>query len=391
MGFIDIESLLDAHGAMLLALARRYSANPADAEDAFQNAVEKLLSRKPKDAGHLGAWMATVVRNEALMIRRKRGIRSHADIFDPANESPDTARTPEESLLAEEHTGFELEALKRLHPDQLRCIVLRADGLGYPDIARLTGFSQAKVQRSIWLARKQFRAQVSRSEQGRECVRIEPMLSAFVDGALVDAQRSDIELHLRGCLACRATVREYRRAPADIAALLPIGGVAATGERHFDGLARVLENFAAWVNERAAVVMGSSHGTELAFVKKAALVTAAAASVTAGGVAVERALEPADVRDRSAQRVILDERGIANRDDPSAGRARSDSRGSRRARSADKAPRASAAEVVGAPASEEASSGTAQRQVTPEPNPVDAVPLDNAPVDDGGTDEELFE
>ncbi len=70
---IDIEGLIEEFGALMLATARRWSANDQDAEDAFQRAVEKALRRSPDGSGdEVRAWLRTTVKNEALAIVRQR-------------------------------------------------------------------------------------------------------------------------------------------------------------------------------------------------------------------------------------------------------------------------------------------------------------------------------
>lgn len=293
-GDVDVDALLEAHGESILRVARRYSESAADAEDAFQRAMEKLLTKAPPDRSGLAAWLSTVVRNEALMIRRGRKSFAQARFEDAADQVVDDARTPEESTIASELVGRQREALKRLKPDQLRCMLLRADGMSQNEIVGLTGFSVAKVQRSLWEGRRAFQAQVERVESGRECARIAPMLSAYADDAITESGRRDVGLHLEGCLACRAVLRDFRSAPSDIAAFFPVGTLLATRERVPSWSANALENAQAWFGERAFGLVQAIQGAEYAFAKKAVIVSAATASLVVGGVGVERIAGPAD-------------------------------------------------------------------------------------------------
>ncbi|MBJ7347193.1 MAG: sigma-70 family RNA polymerase sigma factor, partial [Thermoleophilaceae bacterium] len=69
---IDVDGFVERHGGQLIATARRYSGNSVDAEDAYQRALEKLLTKAPSvdSEEELIAWMCVVTRNEALMIQR---------------------------------------------------------------------------------------------------------------------------------------------------------------------------------------------------------------------------------------------------------------------------------------------------------------------------------
>src|SRR6476619_143238 len=66
--------LLSRHSAGLLATARRYSATPEDAEDAYQRGVEILLTKAPTTTeADLLPWLRTVVKHEAFAVRKSTG------------------------------------------------------------------------------------------------------------------------------------------------------------------------------------------------------------------------------------------------------------------------------------------------------------------------------
>src|SRR3954465_15672315 len=65
--------VLSTHEAALRRTARRFSLCADDADDAFQRAVEILLTKAPPiDGNVLTAWMQVVTRREALALRRTR-------------------------------------------------------------------------------------------------------------------------------------------------------------------------------------------------------------------------------------------------------------------------------------------------------------------------------
>src|SRR3954467_1749728 len=66
--------LLSRHSAGLLATARKYSASPQDAEDAYQRGVEILLTKAPTTReDELLPWLKTVVKHEAHAVRKSSG------------------------------------------------------------------------------------------------------------------------------------------------------------------------------------------------------------------------------------------------------------------------------------------------------------------------------
>jgi anti-sigma factor RsiW len=56
---------------------------------------------------------------------------------------------------------------------------------------------------------------------GIECAKLAPLLSALADGEASAEQVARLRPHMKTCLACRATLREFRAAPARVAAAAP--------------------------------------------------------------------------------------------------------------------------------------------------------------------------
>ena len=213
--------LIRRHGSQVMGTARRYSATREDAEDAYQRAVEILLTRAPStNTDELVPWLKTVVKHEAFALRRQRarqGVPSQADALEPlAGASPGPAELAERR----ERLRVGAEALRRLKPQEVRALTLKAQGLSYQEICAATGWTYTKVNRCLSEGRRRFLARVAGIEAGDECERLAPLLSAFADGELGSEDLTALRAHVTGCLACRARLREYRRAPARAAALL---------------------------------------------------------------------------------------------------------------------------------------------------------------------------
>lgn len=281
------------HGAAVLRVARSYSRSVTDAEDAYQRAFEVLLTKPPRltEGDDPLPWLLTVARNEALMIRRKQKQTAEVAYEDVVGDWADILDTPADRVVELEDVRRKREALLRINPDQARCLLLRADGLSYNEIADETGFSYAKVHNALTEGRRVYRGLLDRMDAGAECRRLEPLLSKLVDDELAAAERSDVELHLGNCGTCRAVVRDYGEAPREIASLFPVGAAAGG----FAGsLADAWGNAAAWVNERLLTHMPATPAAEIAFGKKLALATVAAGTIVAGGVGAQYAISGSD-------------------------------------------------------------------------------------------------
>jgi RNA polymerase sigma factor (sigma-70 family) len=219
------------HEAALQRTARRYSLCAEDAEDAFQRALEILLLKAPAgEARELVRWMHTVIKHEALAIRRTRERQLGAPPPSiPVGEDgdwvaliPAPTAGPEERAERREAIARSREALKTLKPAELRTLTLLAEGFSYAEIGEMTGFSPTKINRCLAEGRERFRRFLSRSEDGTRCAELRPLLSAFCDGEAAPDAASAVREHLRACAHCRAAMRAYRAAPRAAAALAPI-------------------------------------------------------------------------------------------------------------------------------------------------------------------------
>lgn len=220
--------MLAREEAELRRTARRFSLCAEDAEDAFQRALEILLVKAPSDRPHeLIRWTKTVVKHEALAIRRNRerllgpARAAGREADDPIARIPAGGDGPDERLERLEDVARSREALRALKPAELRSLTLLAAGYSYAEIGEITGFSATKVNRSLAEGRERFRRLLSLSEDGSRCAELGPLLSAYCDGEASREDEGVVQEHLRACAGCRATMRAYRATPAAVAALAP--------------------------------------------------------------------------------------------------------------------------------------------------------------------------
>ena len=233
--------LVRNHRNLLLASARRVSLCPDDAEDAMQRGLEILLTKAPTtDPRHLLPWARTVIRNEALAIRKARertmarpgGVRadSSRDGGEPdwVEAIPSAGRATEDEVEGRERVARSREALALLKPQELKALTQLASGMSYAEIQVANGWTRTKVNRCLAEGREKLRSVVRQSEAGERCRLIEPLVSAAADGELEPEATGAVRNHLAVCGRCRAMLREYRRIPAAVAAAGPL---FAAGDR----------------------------------------------------------------------------------------------------------------------------------------------------------------
>ncbi|MGC1165396.1 MAG: sigma-70 family RNA polymerase sigma factor, partial [Solirubrobacterales bacterium] len=202
------------HEDALRRTARRYSLCADDADDALQRALEILLLKAPSDdPRELIRWTQTVVKHEALAVKRGRErILSGpaATVPEPGREDwvamiPASSDGPPERAERSEAIARSREALQTLKPQELRALTLLAEGYSYKEIGEITGFSQTKINRCLAEGREKFRSVLSRSRDGSRCEEMLPLLSAFCDGEAGREEAAALREHLRACANCRGT------------------------------------------------------------------------------------------------------------------------------------------------------------------------------------------
>jgi RNA polymerase sigma factor (sigma-70 family) len=254
---------------ILRRTAHRFSLCADDVDDALQRGLEILLRKAPTDdPRELIKWMQTVVKHEALAIRRER-----ERILAAPSERPATGATervdhlparsdgPAERAERREAVARSREALQALKPQELRALTLLAEGYSYVEIGEITGYSPTKINRCLAEGRERYRNLVARSEDGRRCAELQPLLSAFCDGEAKPEEVAQVREHLRACAHCRSTLRTYRAAPAAAAALAPALPLdRSLWERAHEALSGLAARFGDGASEPATQLAGGSAG-----------------------------------------------------------------------------------------------------------------------------------
>jgi RNA polymerase sigma factor (sigma-70 family) len=301
--FAAAVDLIAGGGSNFKATARRYSICAADAEDAYQRGLEILITKAPTtERAELKPWLHTVIKHEALALRRQR-----ERLLDPDASAPASAALspgPDEGVGERERARHTEEALRQLKQSELHCLLLKALGYSYDEIALRTGFSWTKVNRSLTEGRRRFFDRFAQIQSGEHCERFRPLLSAASDGEVrrprdenaTPAQEHELKEHLERCHSCRAVLRGYRSVPGRLAQLLPPAAVLPALER--GGLwSRLHDAIVGGAGDRTAALgvklqqAGELVTTQKAATQKAVAVVASSAAIAGGAAVQEHALD----------------------------------------------------------------------------------------------------
>jgi RNA polymerase sigma-70 factor (ECF subfamily) len=176
-------TLILPYAAGLYRGALRFTRNPADAEDARQDALLKVIRGLEQFAGagkrdekgdDLHAWVSRIGANASIDIIRKRRDGRMLSLEEPTGIGEETVGSgiaacnanPEESFARLEIRRQVANSIKRLSPEMRRVCLLR-DVLGYStqEAAERLGISSLTVRLRLFRARRRLREQLSHALQ----------------------------------------------------------------------------------------------------------------------------------------------------------------------------------------------------------------------------------
>lgn len=246
--------------------------NSADAQDALQNTMVKVLRALPGEKREikLKPWLYRIARNESVETLRRR--RDSAELHP---ELPGEAGIAER-METRERLRTLLGDLDQLPERQRAALVMRElSGLDFDQIAATFGSSPAVARQTLYEARLGLR----QLEEGREmsCAEVMKALSD-ADGRVT--RRRDIRAHLRNCPDCRAFREEIAGRRENLAAIAPLPVAASAGLLH--SLLGAKASGAMGGGVAGAVGAGAGKVAATSAIVKSAVAVAVVAAVGAG-------------------------------------------------------------------------------------------------------------
>ena len=150
----EVVSLFDQLRDRLLRYVISFGLPVQDGEDVVQEVFLALFQhlRQGRSRRNLRAWTFRVAHNQAL----KRRSRERSGSQQPADEGaawadlvPDTNPNPEEQVASGQSRQRVLAVVSALPEQDRRCLILRAEGLRYREIAEILDISLGAVSLSL--------------------------------------------------------------------------------------------------------------------------------------------------------------------------------------------------------------------------------------------------
>ena len=142
--------LFDELRDSLFRYLRWLGSSPEEADDAIQETFLRLYRHLLAEGAreNLRSWVFRVAGN-LIRDQRKSYQRRHLEPLESLNQPRDSwadpGKGPEARVLAEESHRRLRDAIRRLPPDQQRCLALRSEGFRYREIAEILGVGVSTV------------------------------------------------------------------------------------------------------------------------------------------------------------------------------------------------------------------------------------------------------
>ena len=289
------EQLYTSYEGRLYGFCHRVTGNPHDAADIVQETFVRAIARFSEieiATLNVGAYLFATARNLAYKtLERQQRVELDGDLDERLGPTADADTQPEAHLLIDEQRGEVHEASLKLAPRQRAALALRdLEGYSYGEIAAVLELNQNAVAQLISRARIRLReelrmTQIDQRAFSDECRERLPVLSAYLDGHLRDAQRLELEAHLGGCADCRAALAAFEETAKRYRAILPAIPLAGLAERTRDAV-RANGAHTVSLNAPSSGLTAFKSILVAASVKQPIAALAVAAALVSGGVGV---------------------------------------------------------------------------------------------------------
>ncbi|SEQ24215.1 RNA polymerase sigma factor [Neolewinella agarilytica] len=155
-------AVYDRYSPVMLAVARRYTARDADAEDVLVTAFFKVFDKIASfnEQGSFEGWIRRIVVNEALMLLRKKHALKQASELDDVNPATFSVPASATARLAE----ADIMALLDTMPAGYRTVfnLYVVEGYKHREIAEMLEISINTSKSQLILAKKRMREQLEK-------------------------------------------------------------------------------------------------------------------------------------------------------------------------------------------------------------------------------------
>ena len=211
-----IETLLERYQGRVFGFGLRMCGDSEDAKDVLQDtllAASRTVADFRGDSS-VSTWLYTIARSFCIKRRRRSKFAPAGELSldHDAPALPSSMPAPDELAARGEVKRALAIALEALDPASREVLILRdMEGLTAPEVATLTGLSVDAVKSRLHRARATVRARLATAlgdvapPHAPGCPDVLTAFSRQLEGDLEPRLCAELQEHVEGCAACRAT------------------------------------------------------------------------------------------------------------------------------------------------------------------------------------------
>jgi RNA polymerase sigma-70 factor (ECF subfamily) len=231
-----IEALLERYQDRVFRFGVRMCGDSEDAKDIVQDTLLAAARTVGDFRGEasVSTWLYTIARSFCLKKRRRSKFAPAEEIsLDGAATLalPSSTAAPDELAARDEVKRALAGALEALDPASREVLILRdMEGLTAPEVSKITGASVDAIKSRLHRARSAVRQRLAvalgevPSARAPGCPDVLTAFSRQLEGELDARLCAELQAHVDGCAACRATCDSLKQTLA-LCASAPPGGV----------------------------------------------------------------------------------------------------------------------------------------------------------------------
>ncbi len=251
------EPLFEAYQGKIYNFVYGLLGNTEDAKDVTQEAFIKVFEALPRIEKELNfsAYLYRTAHNLAIDELKSKKRFTSPEAFDVEDTS--IYVDPERAALLKEQQAKTRNAVADLSEGFRAVLALRElQELSYDEIASVLQIPKNSVGVILSRARLKLKgafrmSHVDVDKLSKECKKMLPLLSGFVDNELTEEDRARVEKHLEDCPLCRLALEEMTEASKSYRGLIPLLPPLALKADLFSKISKILQLSKTSVSEGA--------------------------------------------------------------------------------------------------------------------------------------------
>ncbi len=223
------ESLFEKYQSGIYNFSYSILGNAEDAKDITQEAFIKIYEALPRldENFNFSAYLYKTTRNLSIdELKRKKRFAS-PELIDIEKDLSIYSDPQRSALFEEQQIGIRKAAIKLSEDYRMALYLKEIQDKSYDEISSIMEIPKNSVGVLLMRARLKLKeeyrmSQVDVEKLTKECKKMLPLLSAYIDNELSVEKRKKVDRHLKDCPLCRLALEEMTEASESYRGLIPL-------------------------------------------------------------------------------------------------------------------------------------------------------------------------